>query len=83
MQVGAAALCVATQGAEVYCGLHDHSVLFFFITLKPRVERYTKSVSLKYEPASEPLHILAETYGRQSAGTLQGISEIFKHNVSP
>ena len=31
--------------------------LFFFITLKPRVERYTKSMSLKYEPASEPLHI--------------------------
>jgi len=30
---------------------------FFFITLKPRVEWYTKSVSLKYEPASEPLHI--------------------------
>jgi len=30
---------------------------FFFITLKPRVEGYTKSVSLKYEPASEPLHI--------------------------
>ena len=28
-----------------------------FITPKPRVERYTKSTSLKYEPASEPLHI--------------------------
>ena len=28
-----------------------------FITLKPRVEWYTKSMSLKYEPASEPLHI--------------------------
>jgi len=27
---------------------------FFFITLKPRVERYTKSMSLKCEPASEP-----------------------------
>jgi len=26
-------------------------------TLKPRVERYTKSMSLKYEPTSEPLHI--------------------------
>ena len=30
---------------------------FVFITLKPRVEWYTKSLSLKYEPASEPLHI--------------------------
>ena len=30
---------------------------FFFITLKPRVEEYTKSMSLKYEPASKPLHI--------------------------
>ena len=30
---------------------------FFFITLKPRVEYYAKSMSLKYEPASEPLHI--------------------------
>ena len=27
----------------------------FFITLQPRAEWYTKSVSLKYEPASEPL----------------------------
>ena len=32
-------------------------LLFFFITLKPRLESYTKSMSLKYEPASEPLHI--------------------------
>jgi len=31
-------------------------LLFFFITLQPRVERYTQSMSLKYEPASEPLH---------------------------
>ena len=30
---------------------------FFFITLKPIDEGYTQSVSLKYEPASEPLHI--------------------------
>ena len=28
---------------------------FFLITLKPRVE--SRSMSLKYEPASEPLHI--------------------------
>ena len=34
-----------------------YSLLLFFITLKPRVELYTKSMSLKYEPASEPLHI--------------------------
>jgi len=32
-------------------------VFFFFVTRKPRVELYTKSMSLKYEPASEPLHI--------------------------
>jgi len=31
-------------------------LLFFFITLKPRVKWYTKSVSLKYDPASEPPH---------------------------
>jgi len=30
---------------------------FCFITLKPRVEGYTKSMSLKYEPVSEPLHM--------------------------
>ena len=29
----------------------------FFITLKLGVGSYTKSLSLKYEPASEPLHI--------------------------
>ena len=34
-----------------------HLLFFFFITLKPRVEWYTKSMSLQYEPASEPLHI--------------------------
>jgi len=34
--------------------------LLFFITLKPRVELYTKSMRLKYEPASEPLHISAK-----------------------
>ena len=28
------------------------------MTLKPIVERYTKSMSLKYEPTSEPLHIV-------------------------
>ena len=33
---------------------------FFFIDLKPRVEWYTKSMRLKYEPASEPLHISVE-----------------------
>ena len=31
--------------------------LVFFITLKPRVERYTTSTSLEYKPAYEPLHI--------------------------
>ena len=33
------------------------SLLFFFITLEPRVEQ--KSISLKCEPSSEPLHILS------------------------
>ena len=30
---------------------------FFFITLKPRIEFNTKSISLQYEPASKPLHV--------------------------
>ena len=38
----------------------DRWCLFFFITLTPRVELYTKSMRLKYEPASEPLHISVE-----------------------
>jgi len=38
---------------------------FFFITLKPRIEPYTKSTSLKYKPASEPLHISV----KKSSGT--------------
>jgi len=32
-------------------------LFFFFITPKPRIEWYIKSMSLKYEPASAPLHI--------------------------
>ena len=32
---------------------------FFFITREPRVVR-RKSLSLKYEPSSEPLHISAK-----------------------
>ena len=32
-------------------------LFFFFITLKPRVESYTKSMSLRYEPVSDPRHI--------------------------
>jgi len=38
-------------------GSKQRPLFFFFNTLKPRVERYKKSMSLKYEPASEPLHI--------------------------
>jgi len=34
---------------------NDHSLRSSLITLKPRVEGYTKSVSLKYEPSWEPL----------------------------
>ena len=37
---------------------HPADLLFLFvITLKPGVERYTTSLSLRYEPASELLHI--------------------------
>jgi len=36
------------------------SFFFFFITVKPRVEWYTTSVSLKYEAVSEPLHIFVK-----------------------
>jgi len=35
----------------------DGFFFFMVFTLKPRIERYTKYMSLKYEPASEPLHI--------------------------
>ena len=37
--------------------LPNFFITLFFITLKPRVERYTQSMSLEYEPASEPQHI--------------------------
>jgi len=47
---------VARQGTVFF--------FFFFITLKPRVERYKKSMSLKYEPASEPLHISETLNGK-------------------
>ena len=43
--------------ADLLDSSSDRNLLLFFITLKPRVERYTKSKSLTYEPASEPLHI--------------------------
>ena len=33
-------------------------IIFFFITFKPRFELYTKPMRLKYEPASEALHII-------------------------
>ena len=32
---------------------------FFLIAIKPRVQGYTESLSLTYEPVSEPLHTLA------------------------
>jgi hypothetical protein len=34
--------------------------LFFFVTLKPRIEGYTKSMSLENEIASEPPHTSVE-----------------------
>ena len=39
----------------------DQSFFLFFMTLKPSVEWYTKSMSLKYEPASKLLHISAKS----------------------
>ena len=54
-------LCVPYPLDSGNSGLMDYdgacNDIFFFITLKPRVECYTMSMSLKYEPASEPLHI--------------------------
>jgi len=39
--------------------------LFFFLnTLEPRVEWHTKSMSLEYEPASEPLYIYVKQLWR-------------------
>ena len=40
---------------------------FFFITLKSRVERYKKSMSLKYEP-SQPLKLVRGLAGESSEG---------------
>jgi len=37
--------------------VRTRQLLLFFISLKPRVEGDTKSMSLKHEHASEPLHI--------------------------
>ena len=45
------------SGTHFESQLEANLLFFFFIILKPRVERYTKSTSLKYEPALEPLHI--------------------------
>jgi len=47
---------------------------FFFITLTPRVEWYTKSMSLKYEPASEPLHIsVNDPVHRRGLGSISDV----------
>ena len=35
-------------------------LFFFFITPEPRVESYAKFMSIKYEPASEPLHVFVK-----------------------
>ena len=43
------------------------SLLFFFVTLKPRVRGYTKSMSVRYKPASEPLHISVKGGGGSSS----------------
>ena len=56
--------------------IHD---LFFFITLKPRVECYTKSMSLKYEPALEPLHI-SKRAGRTEEAVRTRVDEASIHD---
>jgi len=48
---------VSNQQEKLLCVMFPGVIFFFFITRKPRVERYPKFMSLKYEPASEPLHI--------------------------
>jgi len=52
-------LCIlgAELAYRVVAGTGPSASSLLFITIKPRVERYTKFMSLKYEPASEPLHI--------------------------
>ena len=60
-----------------------HPFFFFLITLKPRVEGCTKSTSLKYEPASEPLHIPVKklyTTPRVSVNR-RGREAIYPHTV--
>jgi len=42
---------------RVWGNFSPNLLFFFFITLKPRIERYTESMRLNYEPASEPMHI--------------------------
>ena len=51
---------VVTDLAVDYTGLDDEEVRHLSITLKPRVECYKRSMSLEYEPSSEPLHISAK-----------------------
>jgi len=46
-----------SAGPDAVLAIRVLSFFFFSITLKPRVERYTQSMNLKYEPASEPLHL--------------------------
>ena len=43
---------IVTRAARNWTGAT--SLLLFVITLKPTVERHTKSMSLEYEPASKP-----------------------------
>ena len=43
-----------SPGLDHGAGGVTRALLFFFITVKPRVEGCTKSMRLKYEPASEP-----------------------------
>ena len=46
--------------AGVFRGFDEGTLLFFAITLEPRVEWCKQSMSLKYEPSSEPLYISAK-----------------------
>ena len=50
-------MCIYMYMKPCSPGCEPAGFIFFFVARKPRVERYTKPMSLTYEPASEPLHI--------------------------
>jgi len=63
-----------------------HPGLLFFITLKPRVKVVQQSKSLKYEPASEPMHISVKLTPRsvseRRGNNLNGCKTLLPENGS-